>query len=920
MTTINELLSDSRNSGQYRILNTLKPLFDDIESRLSSGGSGSSSGSSATFPIIYGGSAATSTLTLVSTSHASPSGSSGNTISFKTSGISRWTISRSGDFVPDTNNSYSIGELTSTASNIYLGGDIRFVDGSDYLKITRGTNSLLFGSATYALNSIYIGQGQTTTTPGTYAIRATGSAGAVAGGTIQIAAGVSGASGTDGGQIDFRTSSATGVVADGTTIRTRWSVVPYGHFIPFDTCSYDIGDSTHTVRHLYLCQNLKFKLTTRYGIIRWPSLTGVSTTDRTIDIPDFTATAEVDGKFILTNHANKFEDGLGGIDHIKGPDDQPLQFSSSFNSIKLNSSTGIDLNGDVRIIGTKVYENNELTWKIENFIGFTLASDHSLLWSSTTDAVNGVTDVTVKRFGAGKIGVSDDSDQKLTFDGNNSFIAFGIDNTFTGIKGSGTSMHIRLADDSAFAWTHAASFRIQDGTLGYFDDEKLKLSGSQRVEWSGTASSADVTDTAMIRSGTGSVKLYDGSTTNYFFLDGPNLAMQFGGTTSSFPALKRSATGIAVKLADDSGYGILEMASSRKWLSGSGSPESSVTSSVGGLYLRTDGASGTTLYVKESGTGNTGWTAIATGGTISGTENKLVKFGTGGSGAADSSIYDTGTLVQFGGQTSSFPALKRSSATLEIKLADDSGYAQATGSVIAATSAFQSSGSNAILKGEDGNTARSVTIRGSDAASGSNNGGNVIIRPGALAGAGSNGSFDLQTGGGSSRLAISTAGAVTAAGTWTHSGTLAFSLADGTKQISGPTTGGTILGISAGDRSTSGSGNALELYGGAANTTGTGGAVNIYAMDGVGSNQNGGSITLSAGVKTGAGTEGAINIGISTNRLGFFGVTAVARASAYTVTNGSTDRSYDANSTTLDEIADVVSTIIADLKNYGLFQ
>lgn len=44
-------------------------------------------------------------------------------------------------------------------------------------------------------------------------------------------------------------------------------------------------------------------------------------------------------------------------------------------------------------------------------------------------------------------------------------------------------------------------------------------------------------------------------------------------------------------------------------LSGSGTPEGNVTASVGYLYLRTDGGASTTLYVKESGTGNTGWVA-----------------------------------------------------------------------------------------------------------------------------------------------------------------------------------------------------------------------------------------------------------------------------------------------------------------------
>jgi hypothetical protein len=42
---------------------------------------------------------------------------------------------------------------------------------------------------------------------------------------------------------------------------------------------------------------------------------------------------------------------------------------------------------------------------------------------------------------------------------------------------------------------------------------------------------------------------------------------------------------------------------------GAGSPEGVVTSVVGGIYQRTDGGASTTLYVKQSGTGNTGWIA-----------------------------------------------------------------------------------------------------------------------------------------------------------------------------------------------------------------------------------------------------------------------------------------------------------------------
>lgn len=42
---------------------------------------------------------------------------------------------------------------------------------------------------------------------------------------------------------------------------------------------------------------------------------------------------------------------------------------------------------------------------------------------------------------------------------------------------------------------------------------------------------------------------------------------------------------------------------------GEGTPQSVVTAPVGTLFVRTDGGASTTLYVKESGTGNTGWVA-----------------------------------------------------------------------------------------------------------------------------------------------------------------------------------------------------------------------------------------------------------------------------------------------------------------------
>jgi hypothetical protein len=42
---------------------------------------------------------------------------------------------------------------------------------------------------------------------------------------------------------------------------------------------------------------------------------------------------------------------------------------------------------------------------------------------------------------------------------------------------------------------------------------------------------------------------------------------------------------------------------------GNNTPEGAVTAPVGSIFMRLDGSTGTTLYAKESGTGNTGWVA-----------------------------------------------------------------------------------------------------------------------------------------------------------------------------------------------------------------------------------------------------------------------------------------------------------------------
>ena len=92
----------------------------------------------------------------------------------------------------------------------------------------------------------------------------------------------------------------------------------------------------------------------------------------------------------------------------------------------------------------------------------------------------------------------------------------------------------------------------------------------------------------------GSIKLVEGganSTTGHFDIRPPS-----GGS---------EAVGIKVHP-----FGVIEMGGGgRTWRVGTGTPEGAVTAPVGSLFTRTDGGASTTLYVKESGTGNTGWAA-----------------------------------------------------------------------------------------------------------------------------------------------------------------------------------------------------------------------------------------------------------------------------------------------------------------------
>lgn len=56
----------------------------------------------------------------------------------------------------------------------------------------------------------------------------------------------------------------------------------------------------------------------------------------------------------------------------------------------------------------------------------------------------------------------------------------------------------------------------------------------------------------------------------------------------------------------------------------------------------------------------------------------------------------------------------------------------------------------------------------------------------------------------------------------------------------------------------------------------------------------------------------------TTQKIGFWNKTPVIQLAAYTPTNVTTNRAFNANSTSIDELADVLGTLIADLQSVGL--
>jgi len=149
------------------------------------------------------------------------------------------------------------------------------------------------------------------------------------------------------------------------------------------------------------------------------------------------------------------------------------------------------------------------------------------------------------------------------------------------------------------------------GTIVLGDSTISKSSGGGFVFGSIITAASDPNNAVIARSGELGTGMYFPGSNITGFINGN------GGTESG--RFSHSG-GLSIGTTTDAGTGnvlvsgTVTINSATILKSGSGSPESVVTAPVGSVFFRTDGGSSTTLYVKESGSGNTGWVAHGAGG------------------------------------------------------------------------------------------------------------------------------------------------------------------------------------------------------------------------------------------------------------------------------------------------------------------
>jgi hypothetical protein len=192
----------------------------------------------------------------------------------------------------------------------------------------------------------------------------------------------------------------------------------------------------------------------------------------------------------------------------------------------------------------------------------------------------------------------------LTSTGNLNFTGTG--NRITGDFSNGTPSNLTLFQTSTANSTTVLG-AVSNGTSTACVLRLYSLSdpNNSPVTQIVSGGGASTTSFQATRTGTGSFQpmtfFVNGSERVRYFLSG---GVSIGDTTD--PGAGNLRVGVGSLVIGTSGQGVV-LPGGITWTSGAGSPEGVVTAPVGSLYSRSDGGVLTSLYVKQSGSGNTGW-------------------------------------------------------------------------------------------------------------------------------------------------------------------------------------------------------------------------------------------------------------------------------------------------------------------------
>src|SRR5262245_8605451 len=156
-----------------------------------------------------------------------------------------------------------------------------------------------------------------------------------------------------------------------------------------------------------------------------------------------------------------------------------------------------------------------------------------------------------------------------------------------------------------------------------------------------------------------------------------------GGTTSAYPALKRNAANLDIRLADDSAYTTL---TARDYVTTNGQ-----LASASGINLRLLAQGSANVYLATNGTDR--W-VIGPTGTCYPLADNTNQIGVAANRVASIYLGDTG--IRFG-DTAAFPALRRSGTELQAVLGDGSAYTTLRCADYLAVNSFQTTTATGFL-------------------------------------------------------------------------------------------------------------------------------------------------------------------------------------------------------------------------------